>query len=366
MKTRLFLPVFVVLTCTLSHTLRAQTTWNEVFNTFKLEARADIEWNRETVDVNGTSVGDPGYPYGIHGKYFNLILGGNLGNQFSYHFRQRLKADAGTINFFDNTDFLWLNYQITDHFRVRFGKDAMAVGGYEYDAPPIDEYITSAYWDNIYCFQLGASAAYTTQNGQHTFVGQVTQSPYVNSRRATGEAIDWNSGLLSYNIEWMGTLGRHISTLWSTSMIERDKGAYMNLTILGTRYVSTDGKVDIYLDLMHHALATDDWGKNFGMVFRWNYHLNEKLCLFIKSSYEQNKSEVDLASATMIDNLVPANHRYTKVGAGCEYYPTPSVRLHAYVADLNDEAISTKTTNMSLAVNMGATWTMDFKKLFKR
>ena len=61
-----------------------QSTWNEVFNKFKLEARADMEYTHQRVTADGSTVGDGTDLYGIHGKYFNLHLGGNLGEKFSY------------------------------------------------------------------------------------------------------------------------------------------------------------------------------------------------------------------------------------------------------------------------------------------
>ncbi|MBP3762879.1 MAG: hypothetical protein J6I49_03245 [Bacteroidales bacterium] len=359
MKTRtLHTLAAIALLCISATEGRAQTRLGEAFNKFKLEARADVEWSRATTNVGGEQQGEAGYPYGIHGRYFNLHVGGNLGSGFTYLFRQRLKAEAGSIDFFDNTDFLWMNYE-HGNWSLRFGKDAMALGGYEYDAPPIDEYFTSVYWDNIYCFQLAAGASYTTDDSRQRFTLQVSQSPYVNSR-----GLRWDEGLLAYNVMWSGSIGNHLNTLWSTSMVEMERGRYMNLTMLGTRW--TSGETSMYLDLMHHALATDDWGKNLGVVFRWDYRLRPELTLFIKGSYEQNRSEVDLQTPTALDNLVPAGHRYGKYGAGCEYRPVESVRLHAYLAEMSDETIATETTQHSLCVNVGATWTMDFHKIFKK
>ena len=169
-----------------------QSTWNEVFNKFKLEARADMEYTHQRVTADGSTVGDGTDLYGIHGKYFNLHLGGNLGENFSYYFRQRIKAEAGTVNFFDNTDFLYLNYRPTQNWQLRFGKDAMAVGGFEYDAAPIDVYFETYMWDNFYCFQLAASGAYISDDGKQTLMLQVSQSPYVNYLRYTHNvAIGW-------------------------------------------------------------------------------------------------------------------------------------------------------------------------------
>lgn len=354
---------------------RAQASWNQVFNKFKLEARADMEYTRQHVTLDGDAFGDPGNLYGIHGRYFNLHLGGNLGENFSYYFRQRIKAEAGTVNFFDNTDFLYLNYRPSQNWQVRFGKDAMAVGGFEYDAPPIDVFYETNMWDNFYCFQLAASGAYITDDGRQTLMLQVSQSPYVNYLRYThGQAVDWNAGLLSYNLYWAGALGSHIATLWGVSMMERERGKFMNFISLGTKYTSTDGTLDFYVDLMHHALATDDWGKNFGIVSRWSYHMNDSWTLFIKGSYEQNKSQVDLDNATGIgmDFLMPfAGHSYARYGAGFEYHPKAleSVRIHGYLAEMTDSytnATDNDIVDHSLNINLGATWTMDIHKLFKK
>ena len=332
----------------------AQTDWGSVFNKFKLEARFDAE----VQNASSTS-------YGLHGRYFNLMVGGDLGNGFSYYFRQRLRAEEGSIHFFDNTDFLYVDYQASDNWRLRAGKDAMAVGGYEYDAPPIDEYFVSEYWNNLYCFQLAMSAAYTTDDGRQTFVAQVSQSPYLNSL-----GLPWNYGLLAYNIEWLGKLGDHVNTLWSTSMIERDRQGstrhYMNLTMLGTQ-VCFD-RWDAYLDLMHHMLDSDEWGQNIGYVFRLNYRLTPALTLFAKSSWERNESDRDMATIAWIDQMVPAGHTYSKNGLGVEYRPhgMESLRMHGYVAYLSDYNKSLDQSVEGVAVNIGLTWTMDFHQLMKK
>ena len=80
---------------------QAQTDWGSVFNKFKLEVRADGEYTTTDTTPN----------LGFHGKYFNFMLGGDLGGGFSYYFKQRVVADPGTVTFFDNTDFLYLDYR---------------------------------------------------------------------------------------------------------------------------------------------------------------------------------------------------------------------------------------------------------------
>lgn len=301
----------------------------------------------------------------MHGRYFNLKMGGELGNGFSYYFRQRLRAEGGSIHFFDNTDFLYVSYQPSANWRLRLGKDAMAVGGYEYDAPPIDEYLVSEYWNNMYCFQLAASVAYITNDGRQMFVAQVSQSPYLNSL-----GLQWNAGLLAYNIEWLGQIGDHVRTLWSTSMIERQRnggdGTYMNMTMLGTQLVFD--RWDFYLDLMHHSLSFDDWGKNLGYVARLNYHFNDAWSIFLKSSWEKNSSDEDLNTPIWVDQMVPAGHSFSKQCIGAEFRPKGmhTLRLHGYVGYLTDSDQILNVEEDGFVCNLGLTWDMDFLPLFKK
>ena len=354
---------------------RAQVQWDKVFNKFKLEARADVEYTHTSDNQNSPEEN----LYGIHGRYFNLHLGGDLGEGFSYYFRQRIKAEAGTVNFFDNTDFLYLNYRLSKNWQLRFGKDAMAVGGFEYDAPPIDVYYETNMWDNFYCFQLAASGAYISDDGKQTLMLQVSQSPYVNyHRNDMGLNVNWNSGLLAYNLYWAGSLGKNVKTLWGASLMERERGHFLGYLCLGTQVVFD--RWDWYVDLMHHSLANDDWGKNYGIVSRANFRLNKSWTLFVKGSYEQNESEVDVnglaataagTSYVGMDFLMPKpGHSYARYGVGFEYHPKglASVRFHGYVAEMTESytVANQDITEHGLNVNLGATWTVDFYSMFKK
>ena len=343
----------------------AQVQWADAFSKFKLEARADADFTH-----HGDSLLDDAY--GFRGRYFNLMVGGNLGNGFSYYFRQRLKAEPGSIAFFDNTDFLYLNYRPSQNWQLRFGKDAMAFGGFEYDAPPIDVYFNAEYWDNFYCFQLGLGGSYITDDGLHTFTAQVTTSPYVGTY-----GLGWDAGLLSYNLMWTGTLGP-VHTLWSVNMMQRDRDHWTGMIALGTQLVQE--RWNWYIDLLHHSLTTDDWMKNFGIVSRFNVLISNRWTFFVKGSYEQNRSEADLvyagspSVAYTLDGMVMPNHAYFHTGLGCEYHPTDNVRLHAYVAyrddcefdAVNNGVTTTDQHTASLTASAGATWTLDFHKMFKK
>ena len=355
-------------------TLRAsaQVDYSPIFTTLRLEARADFDYLATRSSAPDTSMNH----YGFNGRYFNLLIGGNLGSKFSYFFRQRIVATSGTARLFDNTDFLYLNFNPNEQWTIRLGKDAIAVGGFEYDAPPIDVLFSTTYWDNFYCFQLGASGVYKTKDGRNMIVAQVANSPYVyyGSGVGTGLGKEWKSGLMSYNILWSGTFG-HFKTLYSVNMFERRKGSFMGYIALGHKL--TYDRWDIYLDLLHHSVALDDWGRNFGVVSCVNFLVTKDVNLFAKAAYEQNRSEADIlsyqTSGNSLDCLVAAGHSYLLYGLGFEWRPSfyKDVRLHGFVACRHDNEIArTSATGQAestriLNANIGITWNMNIHKILK-
>lgn len=351
---------------------RAQVDYSPIFTTLRLEARADFDYIASETSLNDTTF----HHYGFNGRYFNLLIGGNLGDKFSYFFRQRIVAKPGTSTLFDNTDFLYLNFNPTPQWTIRLGKDAIAVGGFEYDAPPIDVLFSTTYWDNFYCFQLGASGVYKTKDGSNMVVAQVSGSPYVyyGSNVGTGLGKEWKSGLMAYSILWSGTFG-HFKTIYSANLFERKRGSFMGYIALGHKL--TYDRWDIYLDLLHHSLAWDDWGRNFGIVSCVNFLVTKDLNLFAKAAYEQNKSEADMltfaTSGQNLDCLVMAGHSYTLYGLGFEWRPSfyKDVRLHGFVACRKDSESSrtsqTKRPEASSLINanIGITWNMNIHKILK-
>lgn len=375
MKNKYFLQLLPLLGALLfSNIAHSQVDYSPIFTTLRLEARADVDYTSTDYSESDSLI----HNYGFNGRYFNLLIGGNLGDKFSYFFRQRIVANSGTHRLFDNTDFLYLNFNPTPQWTIRLGKDAIAVGGFEYDAPPIDVLFSTTYWDNFYCFQLGASGVYKTSDGRNMIVAQVANSPYIyyGANLGTGLGKEWKSGLLSYNILWSGTFG-HFRTIYSANLFERSRGSFMGYIALGHKL--TYDRWDIYLDLLHHSLAWDDWGKNFGIVSCVNFLVTKNLNLFAKAAYEQNRSEADIlafqTSGNNLDCLVLAGHSHILYGLGFEWRPSfyKDVRLHGFVACRNDNTssltsplpsgrpVATNTIN----ANIGITWNMNIHKILK-
>ena len=343
----------------------AQSDFAPAISTLRLEVRADFDYL--TLGPNSDSADR----YGFRGRYFNLHMGGSLGEKFDYYFRQRIIANPGTSNLFDHTDFLYLNYKPNKNWMFRMGKDALATGGFEYDAAPIDVYNSAIYWDLFYCFQLAASVAYRSDDGNHMLMAQIANSPYVHygANGSNNMGGEWMSGLLAYSLYWSGSMG-HFKALYSANLFERSRGSFLGYIDLGNRLAYD--KWDIYVDLLHHSLALDDWGKNYGVVSRLNLHVSPSLNVFLKGSYEQNRSDYDYITlgSGSLDCLALPHHSTCLYAAGVEYRPAscPSVRLHGYLGGRRetDYNPATPVTSDTFEANVGVSWNVDVRKILDK
>ena len=359
------------------------------FTTFHLEARADFEYNYDFTkwgDGNLSVLGYSGtatqHHYGFRGDYFNFLLGGDIGDHFSYFIRQRIVPVKGYTELFDNTDFLYLEYKINKQWSMRMGKQAIFVGGFEYDAPPIDVYYYTHYWGHFPCFLLGASAAYSDKSGKNKIVFNVANSPYVKYQDN-----NWKSGLLSYNLYWSGKFGP-FHALYSVNFMEYQRGKFINFIVLGNK-LSFD-KWSIYVDWVNRAAGFQNFFQDFSVVSRLDWHVSPSVNLFAKGGYEQNfagytynESDGDFAqkgdsqlrdwNPVSTDMLMPVGYNRWFYGLGLEFRPRvyPDLRVHAWVADAVMHRPGSAAEiyppimdikHHTLTANVGFTWRLDFMK----
>ncbi|MBO7646859.1 MAG: hypothetical protein J6S56_02025 [Bacteroidales bacterium] len=345
----------------LSLTAQAQTDSPFKLTKFSLEARADFDY----FNIQNSPVPDetPAMnQFGFNGKYFNLLLGGDLGHNFSFFFRQRIVARPGSVSLFDNTDFLYVQYQFHPRWRVRLGKEAMPVGGFEYDAPPIDVYYYTQYWGDFYCFQIGSAISYTDKNERNTLTFSFGNSPYVRT------ADDWKDGLIGFNFLWKGDYN-HFQTLYSANLYRRTTdNQWVSFIVLGNK-LSFD-KVSWYVDFVHKTYDFSEWFRYYLLVSRLDVKLYKGLSLFAKGGYEYNMGD-DPWTMTFTDYTMPCFGTHYFYGLGLEFSPVkaPGLRLHGYVAMANMTDMQTDFNRKSartLNANLGVTWKIDFLKFLKK
>lgn len=370
-KIYLFFAISAVLLS--SNHLSAQNDSIPFLTTLRMEVRADFEYHHLMTSSSTLPLTHDDNTYGFKGRYFNIHVGGNFTRNLSYYFRQRIVANPGSNSFFDNTDFLYLNYQINKNWSLRAGKEALAVGGFEYDAPPIDVLFWSYYWDNFYCFQLAAGAKFRSNDGKNTLIAQVGNSPYLHY------GSPFKNSLLSYNLFWGGDFGP-FHTLYSFNMFQRDKqGHFMNYIALGNKLAFN--RWDIYVDFIHRTTSPKRIMKDFGVIACANFYITPYFNLFVKGAYEQNLDPLEynnyLETEEIWDCLALPGQMYTYGGFGFEYRPKrcTDIRIHGFVADFctrnfHHESESTVLVNNSrndnITANVGISWFIDIMKYINK
>ncbi|MBQ7878108.1 MAG: porin [Bacteroidaceae bacterium] len=319
---------------------------NRLIN-LRMEARADYQSEyRNSSAVNDNS--------GFKGKFLNIRMDGNITDDFSYSYRQRLNKPNGNASFFDATDWIYLTYT-NSNWSLSAGKQVVGIGGYEYDRAPIDLYFCSEYWNNIPCYKIGASVAYTTDSGKDKYLLQVCESPF----RDNQFNIE-NKQMYAYNLMWYGSHG-WFNTIYSTNIIEFLPGKYINYIVLGHKV--NFGCFSLELDIMNRA--TDEhafFGKDMSIMGELQWRPLESLNVFAHVTYDVNNT--DAAG----DFCVVPGTEITRVGGGVEFYPikgSPDVRLHlngCYTYGCNGNSAGALQPEQTILA-AGITWRMNLLSL---
>ena len=312
----------------------------------RIETRVDWEgaWLDGDVEKDNT---------GFAGKYLNLRLDGNLTDNLSYSWRQRFNKPHKDASFFDATDWIYLNYNL-DNWSFAGGKQVVAIGGWEYDRPPIDHYVYSVFCYNVRCYGLGASIGRKlSTNDKLTF--QFCQSPFFTSE---------NRNLYGYNLMWNGSHG-FFDAIYSVNMMEYLPGRFINYISLGNKF--TFDKVALELDVMNRASSHQTFFlKDMSVIADLAYSPNGNWKVFGKFSYDVNKSGTDA------DLYVLNGTEMKMAGAGVEFtpfiHPRHTLRFHA--AAFYSWGTNTNTSNLmqnkTMMATAGVTWYMNLLSLKRK
>ncbi len=318
---------------------------NELIN-LRVETRLDYMQEYQHGDkINGAS--------GFKGRYLMLRMDGNLGAGFSYSYRQRVNKPTADASFFDATDWLYATYT-NKNWIVSAGKQVVGIGGYEYDASPVDLYFCSEYWNNIPCFQIGFSGSYKTDDMNDIFMVQICESPFRRNAANVG-----NREMFAYNAMWYGSHD-FFSSMWSVNMIEYLPGKFINYVVLGNRF--TFGDFYFNLDIMNRAVSAKNFfGKDMSFMGKFVWSPNERLNIFAKCTHDFNNSD------EIGDWCVTPGTDITRIGGGIEYYPIESLRLHmayCYTDGKNGSPAGALQPQQNI-FDAGITWKMNLLKIRK-
>lgn len=309
--------------------------------------------------IDGKVTGWPGEDInpqvGFGGKFINIVIDGSITDKLTYAYRQRLFLDHGTVrDFFNATDWLYLKYRFHKNFYVSGGKEVINVGGFEYDANPIDVYFASNFWNNLTgAYQFGATLGYISGNGNHTIKAQVTNSPFA------AAAYD---GRFAYNLLWTGKMGCFTS-LYSVNMIETHrKGHFLNYIALGNRFDVGPVRIDFdYTNRYAAGERQNGFFSDFSVNCNVTWAVAECVNIFVKGGYDQNlgqdaslNHEDKIYDDSVYDIMVRPGVQYAFYGAGAEFFPLKGkrdLRLHAFICSDN-------TSPAPITFNAGIRWRM--------
>ncbi len=327
---------------------RVQGHEDDVNEIFKLGVEARVDYLHQAVAGDKDVAGS-----GFKVRYFNVRMDGQIASKFTYSWRQRFNRVNSFSEFAQNTDWLTLTYKPTKNWSISAGKQVLMIGGWEYDRAPIDLYFCSEFWNNVSCYQLGVSVAYTTNKGNDTILFQACQSPY----DTTSPSVDY----YAYNLYWSGSHGC-FTALYSLNFMQYAPGKYDAYVALGNQFKFGDATLQV--DVMSRGPKPKDLlFDNFSIMGEFSYLIADRVNVFAKATYDKIGS-----SAVAASGLIPGTE-ITRLGAGVEYYPlggrgNRDVRVHAAYA----YNIGTNTNEFGTALGdgsfltVGVTWKVDVIK----
>ena len=304
--------------------LSAQSGYEKENEIFRIGVEARFDYLNQALAGNHDAAGS-----GFKVRYFNFRMDGQISPKFSYSWRQRFNRANSISEFAQNTDWLNLTYKPIENISISAGKQVLMIGGWEYDRAPIELYFCSEFWNNVNCYQLGASVAYTTNKGNDTILFQACQSPY----DTTSASVDY----YAYNLYWSGSHGCY-TALYSLNFMQYAPGKYDKYIALGNQFKF--GDATLQLDLMNRGTTLRDlMFDNFSVMGEFSYLIADRVNVFAKATYDKigNSSIIKIDGKEVYPSGLIPGTELTRVGGGVEYYPmghkgNRDVRLHAAYA----------------------------------
>ncbi len=324
-----------------------------------------VDWVPEiSLDAKfGYELRSSGGAAGFGGDGLLLNIDGKISKNFSYSFNHYLSGTNGEEeSVFDATNWLTLSYDV-GNFSFTAGKDALAIGSFEYDAYDLDCYfdMNSMFYNSISCWQWGVSAMWTNNAENSSFAFQWANSPFAYAPK--------EDNLYAYNLAWYGAWDWYES-IWSINLMEYERGRFVKMLALGNNFYV--GDFTLTLDYMvRMADLGDGLGKDYTLSFQPAYNIGQSVRLFGKIGVEHSSDDLPYdfwGEYLSPEDKVLANEEnpyvmpaylvgdkeYVYYGAGVEFFPlkeNKNIRLHAIWTSNN-------YTNRH-AFNIGLTWKFD-------
>ena len=186
---------------------------------------------------------------GFKGRRLRFEARGFLDEHWSYRFRFKFDSswqtqDDGLSN---SLDIMMVNYQVNKRLRLKGGKQALGMGGFEYDANAIQVLDYSDFNENFNTSLIGMELAYDVSKGQEISLAVSNSNNNSIDKVYPGAGLQESRHPLAVTVNWMGNrLWDKLENHWSYTYMHEASGVSNRFMMLGSRL--TLNKLQCYLD----------------------------------------------------------------------------------------------------------------------
>lgn len=293
---------------------------------------------------------------GFQGNILYLCASGEISDGLRFNYKHRLNKTSKTSRF-EAIDYLRLCYRPhNSSFEFGAGKEAIFVGGIEYDYSPVDGYFTGEFYNHFPCYAWAVHASWQPSEKNEIDV-QITESPYKYVIKDDSHVR--TNDLYGYNLIWYGKT-RYYNSIWSVGAHEYDRGDFIGIIALGNQF-KLGGGVTLNLDwTQRSALDKLQWSCFYASSeLRWRPEIKSrrsKVGFYAKfvHDYNYNDESLDLCASYGTSMSV--------AGGGFECFPLANddLRLHAYYGRKFGKTLLYDTADIGALsiLNFGITWTL--------
>ncbi len=285
---------------------------------------------------------------GFKFEHVTIDIAGQVTPKLSYKYLQRLNKVSPIFskeNLPSSIDYAYLRYNFNDQFSMVAGKQALSIGGFEYNKYPVDVYDYSGLTNLVTCYLTGVQAAFTP-SGSQEFTFQILNNRTGTWRDAIGTP---QMGLqleapklpLYYSLGWNSNyLDNALQLRYAVNATAPAKDKTLIMVSGGQKYES--GPFSIYIDAFYQHSEIDYLGgiraisanpqnvvenvNYFSILGEVNYRFTPKLNLMLKCFYNNFST---YKSTNYIDEgncLTSWNYQ-----GGLEYYPMEDDNFHIFL-----------------------------------
>ncbi|HOG05390.1 MAG TPA: porin [Paludibacter sp.] len=283
-------------------------------------------------------------------KFDHIIVdvGGQVTPKLSYRYLQRLNKVSPIFikeNLPSTIDYAYLKYALNNLFSITAGKQALSVGGFEYNKYPVDVYDYSGISNYITCYLTGMQVAFTpVQNQEFSF--QIVNNRMGTWREAIGtpqigSQLEAPTLPLYYSLGWNSNyLNNALQLRYAANITSPAKGKTLVMVSGGQMWQS--GPFSIYIDAFFQHSEIDYLGgirnltigpqnvvenvNYFSLLGEANYRIQPQWNILLKCFYNNfstYKSSIFLDKGNCLTSW---NYQ-----GGIEFYPMKDDNLHLFL-----------------------------------